>query len=550
MSLVEEINAQALIHGVPDEILGEIFSINTFKLVKQGNEKDSYDPLATTLASAQVCQRWRVVALGYPSLWSRIIDYERHSPLCIETLLERSGSSPFDVGSDSVYEPVQLRNPRGKPILESIFQRITRLKTLNLNIRRAPWEYICCSFLGQPAHNLEFLNLITSCPFPDCLYPDPLFADEAPCLRRLHLQRCFIDFSSSVLSNLTALSVRDILAPHALVTSAQSHPSRAAPSVAGWLRVLQNIPALRFLTLSSAISHFTEQGPLPVVDLPELVLLTISARFYQGVTLIDHLKIPPSCGLRFRLIRSRSTDGLDSPNLLSFLSHHLSNWPQDYSDRYLQAKVLSGDRIHFGNSKRVGQVLDMNDSDEVEAHSRCSLDPMLLLVLTFDSSENTFSFFNQLLEMYSFTFSTTTTFELWLDEEFADTVMTGGSFPSLHTFHSFTNLKTLNLLEQSPLYLLPLFQNSSLPGFPLFPALQSLCLTAANIDDGQGAVSSEFVAFLLWRIEAQVPLPEINILGGHMHGSKQAVEDLLRQFGNLRLTLDMLAGHPLKPYPF
>jgi hypothetical protein len=165
---------------------------------------------------------------------------------------------------------------------------------------------------------------------------------------------------------------------------------------------------------------------------------------------------------------------------------------------------------------------------------------MLSLNITFDPLENSFAFFNQLLELYSSTFSTTTTFDLWVDQEFADTAITAGSFFALPTFHSFTNVKTLNLLEQSPLYLLPLFQHSSLPGNLLFPALQSLYLTGTNMDDGQGALCSLFVAFLLNRAEAQIPLPEIKILEGRI--SNQTAEDLLR-LGNLRLSLDSMPLH-------
>jgi hypothetical protein len=521
---------QAPIHGLPDEILGVIFLINTSKLVQQGNEKYSYDPHSTTLATAQVCQRWRAVALDYPVIWSRIIDYERHSPLWIEVLLARSGSALIDVGGDSALESVKLQHPRGKFVLQSIFQRISRLKTVSLHIRRAPWESICRSFLGHPAPNLEFLNLITSCPFPDCIYRYPLFADHAPCLRRLHLERCLIDFSSSVLSNLTELSVREVV-PLAVMSASGQSQLKVPPSVGGWLGILKNIPALRFLTISSAISHFTEHDPLPVVDLPHLALLTIGTRFYSGVSLIDHLNIPPSCGIRLRFYRNnnRSTVGLDGPKLLSFLSKQLTHWPQDCSDGYLQAKILSGDRIHFGNSKRVGQALDMTESDEVEAHSRCSKDPLLSLVLTFDPLEDSFSFFNQLLELYSSTFSTTTSLDLWVDQESASTAIRDGSFPAFDTFHSFTNVKTLNLLEQSPLYLLPLFQN-----YPLFPALQSLCLTGTNMDDGLGAMCSVFVAFLMRRAESRISLPEIKIAG---RISNQTAEDLSR-LGDLRVSLD------------
>ena len=146
-------------------------------------------------------------------------------------------------------------------------------------------------------------------------------------------------------------------------------------------------------------------------------------------------------------------------------------------------------------------------------------------------------FYNQLLELYSSTFSTTTTLDLWVDQEFADPAITSGSFPAFPTFHSFTNVKTLNLLEQSPLYLLPLFQNSSLPAHPLFPALQSLNLRETNLE----TICSVFVG---------ISLPEIKMLGGYI--SNQTAEGLSR-FGNLRVSLDysmpsLYANTIIEPY--
>ena len=532
---------QASIHNLPNEILEVIFLINTSKSVEQNRP---YDPHSTTLATSQVCQRWRAVALDYPVIWSRIINYEQHSPSWIETLLARSGSALIDVGGDSAFQSVTLEPPRSKPVLQSIFQRSASLKTVSLHVRRVPWDSICRSFLGRPAPNLEFLTLIKSLSFPDCHHPNPLFADQAPCLRRLHLEKCLIDFSSSVLFNLTELSVRDVLP--IVSTPAHSYRLRLVPSVAEWLRILKNIPALRFLTLISAISYFTENDPsppLPVVDLPQLALLTISTSFYSGISLIDHLNIPPSCGIELWLYpshcrSSQAVSSLDDPKLmLPFLSKQLLHWPQNYTHRYLQAKILqaNGSKIHFGNSKRIGQLSRTTESDEVEAHSLYSKDPILSLVLRFDHSEDSFAFFNQLLELYSCTFSTTTTLDLWVDQEYAGTATTNsnsGSFPAFPTFQSFTNVKTLNLLERSPLYLLPLFQQHS-SSLPLFPALKSLHLTGTIMDD---ALHSEFAAFLLKRAQAGLsPLSEIKIFGGYI--SNESAEGLSR-FGNLLVSLD------------
>ena len=131
--------------------------------------------------------------------------------------------------------------------------------------------------------------------------------------------------------------------------------------------------------------------------------------------------------------------------------------------------------ICFGNFRCHKHSLNtILGSDEVEAHSRCSKDPILSLNLLPPCYEYSLELFNQLLELYSSTFLTTTTLDLWFDGKMASTAATGGSFSSFHTFHSFTNVKTLNLSWNSSLYLLPFFQNSSLPDHPLFPALQTL----------------------------------------------------------------------------
>ena len=522
---------QSPIDHLPDELLGSIFLLNTFKEVEDGQLL--HDPHTTTLSLLRVCKRWHDVAMSYPVLWSRIIDFEIHPPAWVKELLRRSKTSLIEVGEDSVFKYVPLRYPRGKVMLHHMFEDPSRIKTLSLQIRLAPWEYICQNFLQYPATNIEYLNLITSSPFPDCLYPGPLFADVAPSLRRLHLQRCLIDFSSSVLSNLTELSILDIAAPSILSMRKPDHPLKVAPTVGGWLRVLKNIPSLRYLTLSGAITENPgEEESLLDINLPNLIFLTVGAKkFHSGVTFLEHLSIPPSCGIRLRF--HRSSPGLDGTKLLAFLSNQLSYWLHDSPDRYLQAKILTGNRIHFGNSRRIGYIWDMTEEDVVKEHAHSSADPVLWLVISLESSADTLMFFNQLLALYSPTYPTTTTLDLWLDEEFA---MTNSTFPAFSTLHSFTALKNLNLLARSPVYLLPLFQDLSQPNLPLFPALRSLRLTRTNFDDDQGVT---IIAFLLWRAEVRLPLIELQLIESKV--DKDTEESLLR-LGNVKITIGSLGS--------
>lgn len=525
---------QSPIDQLPDELLGSIFLLNTVKEVEDGQLL--HDPHATTLSSLLVCKRWHDVAMSYPVLWSRIIDYERHPPAWVKELLRRSKTSLIEVGEDSVFKHIQLRYPRGKVVLHHMFEDPSRIKTLSLQIRLEPWVYICQNFLRHPATNIEYLNLITSCPFPDCLYPGPLFADAAPSLRRLHLQRCLIDFSSPVLSNLTELSVLDVVAPSILSMRQPDHPLKVAPTVGGWLRILKNTPSLRYLTLSGAITENRgDEESLVNVSLPNLIFLTVGAKFHSGVSLLDHLSISPSCGIRLRF--SRSGPGLDGTKLLAFLSNQLSHWPHDSPDRYLQAKILSGDRIHFGNSRRVGYIWDMTEEDVVKEHAQSSADPVLWLVISLDSSTDTLIFFNQLLALYTPTYPTTTTLDLWLDEEFAMTNPNTVVFPAFSSLHSFTAVKNLSLLDRSPVYLLPLFQHSSHPNQPLFPALRSLRLTRTNFEDDQRLTYSTTIAFLRWRAEVHLPLMELQMIKSKLN---KDTEESLARLGNVKITLGSL----------
>lgn len=521
------------IDALPDEVLAFIFLLNAFR-------RQNYDPHPTTINSLLVCKRWYHVAVNYGPIWSRLIDYDRNPIPWVRELLLRSKASLIDIGDQSIFQNAHLGHHRASPILEVLFENRPRIRTMNINIRLKPWALLCSNFLPHPAPDLEFLNIVTSSPFPDCLFPDPLFAGQAPLLRGLHLQRCLIDFTSIALTKLTELSVMDITMPSGpLFLRRPDHPLKVAPTVDTWLRILQNIPSLKYLTLSNAMTPPTRDELLVPISLPGLQFMTVGASISEGVAFLQHIIIPHDCGIRVRLNSKSSPEG-DGVKLLSFLSNQLSYWPAESPNRYLQAKILTGDRIHFGNSKRVGYIWDMTEADVIKEHSQGSSDPLVWLVLSMDSLEDTVTMFSQLLALYAPTYPATTMLDLWLDVDFADSIAT---FPLLSTLHAFTALHTLSLLERSPLYLVPLFQifiadySDNHGRQPLFPALRTLRLTRTEFD----TTHSSIIKYLHWRIAVGAPLVELQIIDSKV---SEDVKEELWQSGGVKVVVGSLNHVP------
>lgn len=499
------------VDDLPDEILCNVFLSNT---VGEGQTVRE-----TLISTCLVCKRWHTLLASYPLIWSRVIDFEKDSPECVAELLHRSGATPFEVGGTSVFEAVRQQNRHSIRTLQSIFEHNSRVKTMNLNIRYAPWELICKDFLSYPAPNLEFLNLITSCPFPNCSHDGPLFANQAPRLTRFHMQRCLTDFSSPTLHNLTDLSVFDIVAPEqpAFMPQANSH-TKLAPTVLGWLQILQNMPSLRYLTLVNSVTRTAVNDEVFIrTILPNLHLLSLCSFFDEGSTILDRLDIPASCGIRLKCTARHSASPSSGSKLLAALSHQLTHWPKGSARRYLQAKLLDGDRVHFGNSRRIGLIWNVTDKEELANHARSSPDPLVWLVLDFNDDMLARRFLGQLLAIYETTHSTITCLDFWIDEVSTSTTGDIASLGTLVNYISwFTNLEMLNLIGQSPVHILPLFKALSTPDHIIFPHLRSVHLTGTIFEPSSNQVSLAVIGFLVQRVELQAPLAELWIVDGEI----------------------------------
>ena len=60
------------------------------------------------------------------------------------------------------------------------------------------------------------------------------------------------------------------------------------------------MPSLRWVSLIHAISSAPANDIYPVVHLRALDMLSVDGPFHESVTLVDHLIVPPRCGLRLR----------------------------------------------------------------------------------------------------------------------------------------------------------------------------------------------------------------------------------------------------------
>jgi hypothetical protein len=333
------------------------------------------------------------------------------------------------------------------------------------------------------------------------------------------MQRCLTDFSSPVLHNLTALSVIDIVATGQLAWLTEDSSS-VAPTVEGWLQILQNMPNLQYLTLVNSITRTNNLKTTKCSDIPlsSLRLFSLTASLDEGAVLLQFLKFPSSCGIRLRCKDRNSPSQVQVGSILAAISNQISPRPNppDGKIGHLQVKLLDGGRIHFGNSVRIGLLWNIPEADELRQHAANTSDPLLSLVFLFNDFPTARRFIRQLLALYEPTFSTTTDLYLWIDEQSTVTHEDVAFLSTLAHFTAFNAVKTLDLYGQSLTHLLPLFDSLSQADKPVFPSLGFLRLTGTIFTDREDPVYQIVLQFLLRRVKLNVPLVRVAICSGEM----------------------------------
>ena len=483
-ALLSNSSNEPAIHKLVDDILEYIFLLNaTPQTPSQWPPPIPKEPTvehATTVASSQVCRRWRTIAFNCHTIWSLIVDYRQHSLKWIETLLNRSNPLPLDFGSR--FHSVSLEDDaRGKGVLELVFNHIDRLRNFIAHVPASSWELVCLRFLQVPAPNLEIMYI-----FPDGFaghLTHPLFDNHAPNLRSIGLRLCTVDFTSPVLTPLTELFV-DISQENGL------------PTLSDWLNILGGMPCLRSVHLNRSISRGSPNDIFPFIHLDALDMLIVHAPLHECVALLKHLILPPRCG--WILSCDHAHEGFDQRQLWAIIEKKIGSWPKNSPHRRINA-VAGTSFIDIGNIPREDDGRESKD-----------VDPTISISLYLSDFEETLPLFHSLFALFEPTFFDTKWLHLSINhdpargEAFSGTVL-------VDNFRGFVNLEKLIVGNNDSFRLLFPLLNHTIP--VLLPRLNSLHFYSVSFQDGSDQSDSTLrvADFLQWRREQGFPVEQVTM---------------------------------------
>lgn len=270
------------IHTLNTDILSYIFALNAHMF-------SDIEALTTTRVTAQVCQNWRNIMLATPSLWARLIDMdtlsERWNIQWGNELIQRSGAALLWIRA----EWVRLSTDIAEFLLRIIGENWHRIQILSVQDQSIVFDSKLTRLaFGVPAPHLETFDVTfdhTAVSKDNEGTPIlPLFAGNAPMLRRFHVYAYSIDQWEPWLSQLHSLELdstyngRDVLA------------------------VLAATPSLQELLLYTQDNDCTPPS-LPIISLPHLKSLECNGLPHPCITLLDHIDLPLGCSLTISIAK-------------------------------------------------------------------------------------------------------------------------------------------------------------------------------------------------------------------------------------------------------
>ncbi|KAJ6466944.1 hypothetical protein C8R45DRAFT_1106363 [Mycena sanguinolenta] len=279
------------INDLPTEI---ITSILRFAIRQFGSRPRSID---AQLRVTWTCRRWRELALADSTLWNIVVFWQGHPIEREWAWFERARQTPLEIHLDFVYyskyssdgpeDSMALDMPTDpstnaemlRQILLRLFAKLPTIRTLVLAV--GDWKNplvalelfnVFARSSGVPMlHGLSlhlggFYGLEAdgkrSLPWSEMTPHQFLGGVIAPSLVHLTLDGMPIDWSSSVIGNLTTLELRNL-------------PESHSPDATRFRDILMNCPGLHKLLMKGAGPRFDERSSKPVT-LPHLRSLTVS----------------------------------------------------------------------------------------------------------------------------------------------------------------------------------------------------------------------------------------------------------------------------------
>ena len=231
------------------------------------------------VAVSYICRYWRNVALGCAHLWAHLFLV---SPEWTDELLRRSKTVPLVVHIDLSL----FRDPASGTIrsLVKALENISRIEDLRINCPSKSSVQILHSKMIASAPLLRSLYLSQEDGRHPFTIRKDMFLGAMPGLKKVHLELCFVDWTSPMFNGLAELTLHYIL----------------GDNWGGLLLILRQLPRLRWLTLVNVLStaddisfinHEDVEGP---ISLPQLEKLTLTDPILWVTALLSQLEFPRS----------------------------------------------------------------------------------------------------------------------------------------------------------------------------------------------------------------------------------------------------------------
>ncbi|KDR84543.1 hypothetical protein GALMADRAFT_133817 [Galerina marginata CBS 339.88] len=372
-----------------NDILWYIFSLNANMDLHFEQPEDTVPALLTLRYTSQVCSSWRELAIGSPSLWSRIIDVNLLSQTGAKwrnEVIRRTGTALLDVKASNCISSWPLAFDSLEWLLKAHWSRIRSLvlglDDLDFYTDEERWIRL----FERPAPSLEIFKFLGRDRPEFVTAPSfVLFSNTAPALRTLYAAHMRLNFNAFRTPNLCHLVIHSPVSTLDLLNAlSQLHV----------LESLETWGPQPFIPAQDA------QDPLPLATLPQLTQIKFESIFDcadLSLSVLAHIMPAKGCILNFLATYQEETPGASTSTILStYLTHYIAFKPITnieltlYGDFILlEASKASSKAFSFGlnNKSDMGEFSKHIVSILLSAFSTAGLTTTRTLTLNFSAKE-------------------------------------------------------------------------------------------------------------------------------------------------------------------